>query len=659
MKLAALSCLLLAACAPSRSPAPAPPAPTPAAGGRTLAADEAIRAPSGATFPAPAGWWVDARGDLIELRSPEGDLHWFHVELAAADRDAAVAAAWKRAVPDFALAVEEAQDVPLEGWDAAAQVKFATPALSRRVVIALARKKGELWHVDLVDGGEAALDRRGAQVETGLLGLAVAGVEEESLAGREVALPADFADQLDAFVREGMAAAKVPGVAIAVVHRDKVVLERGWGVRTLGDKAPVTPATRFMIGSTTKPLTSLLMARLVDAGKLAWDTPVAKLMPTLAFGDPDFTKALTLRHTVCACTGMPRRDHDLIFDGEASPEQRIAALRDARPTTKIGETFQYSNVMVMLGGYAAARAVDATGKLGPAYARAMREQVFGPLGMTATTFDLAEAARAEHASPHPRDLAGEAVAQPPSVEAWTAGVAPAGSAWSTVRDMARVVRLELGEGKLDGAQVVSREALLARRAPQVKISNKLSYGMALVVGTALGLDVVWHNGGTFGFSSLLTAFPQQQLGIVILTNAGEADALAQSIQRRILELVLGAKPKASQHLADAVAAAAKERAQLAARASEPDPAWAAPLLGKWSAPGVGVVELRRDGKRLVLDTGQWSVTVAGGTRDGARELVSTSAPVAGFELVVRGEGANTTLIGVASGQDEIELRRVK
>ncbi len=90
-----------------------------------------------------------------------------------------------------------------------------------------------------------------------------------------------------------------------------LLLATGHGVRSLATGKPVTPTTRFMIGSTTKSLTTLLMAVLADRGLLTWDTPVTQILPSFALGDAATTAAVTLRHTVCACTGMPRQDQAL------------------------------------------------------------------------------------------------------------------------------------------------------------------------------------------------------------------------------------------------------------------------------------------------------------------------------------------------------------
>ena len=143
----------------------------------------------------------------------------------------------------------------------------------------------------MIDGAIAAAERRGAQLNIAVGSFEVAARTEENLAGRK-AHPLDAArvERFVAFAEAARKQAGVPGVALAVVQDGKIVLEKGLGVRELGANAPVTPATLFMIGSMTKPLTSLMMARLVDRKNFAWDTPVTKLLPAFALGDPVATR---------------------------------------------------------------------------------------------------------------------------------------------------------------------------------------------------------------------------------------------------------------------------------------------------------------------------------------------------------------------------------
>lgn len=634
---------------------PAEPAKPPGTGdatpvaARVLEHDEPITSASGATFTASTGWSVaDDRG-VVTLTGPERDLTLIYLELEADSGEQAIAAAWKRVQPDVALAVAQTDQQPArDGWDGQTQIVYVTPSAEQRVVVAVALGKGRTWRLFLVDGKEAALSRRGAQLGATVTSLKAPGVTRESWAGRPAAaLDAPSLAAIDGFVERAMKATGVPGAALAIVQGGKVIHERGFGVRELGKPAKVGPNTLFLTGSTGKSLMTLMMARAVDAGAFGWDTPVTGLLPTFALGDPEVTQALLVRHTVCACTGMPRQDLEMLFEyARVTPEMRVGELAAMTPTTKFGETFQYSNLLVMAGGYAAGHALYPRLKLGPAFDRAMQDQVFAPLGMTRTTYDFARASRGDHATPHAPDLAGTMSPVGLGAETWVTTVRPAGGQWSSVHDYTRVLLLELGKGVLDGKRVISEANLLERRKPQVAIDAERAYGMGLVVGTTNDVPVVTHSGGTAGFTTDYFWLPEHGVGVVIVANVGNGGLFIGAVRRRIFEALFAADAQADTMLTEGVAREQQRvAAELALVKADVDPAWLAPLLGAWTAPGLGRIELSARRGKVVLDAGEWQAPVGEKTGlDGSRSLAITSAPFAGFEVVAEDRAGARALV---------------
>jgi CubicO group peptidase (beta-lactamase class C family) len=633
----------------------APPGDPPRAGIRTLEADETVTLPSGATFTASAGWTVEVRSDLVVLTGPEGDLTAAYVEVEAVDRAAAITAAWSRWKPDFELSPAAEQDFPpREGWDAIGQVVYVTPSAEQRLVVAVGRRKGETWYVLMADGKQAAFSRRGAQLGTAVESLEAPGVEKESFVGK-TAHPLDAARlaELEKFIEEGRVAAKVPGCAIAIVQGGKIVFEKGFGVRQLGKPAKVTPRTLFMIGSVGKSLTTLMIARLVEAKKFGWDTPVIEVLPQFGLGDELTTREVKMRHTACACTGMPRQDFEMLFEGAVTPEERLASLKTMKPTTRFGETFQYSNLMVSAGGFAAGHSHAPGKKLGPAYDDAMQKLVFEPLGMKSTTFDFRKVAKADHAVPHPRDLRGEPRPMPIGAERWVLPVRPAGGTWSSVHDMARVLLLELGSGTLDGVRIIGEEYLLERRNPQIKISDDASYALGLTVGKTHGqLPAVNHGGGTGGFNTWFMFLPEHAVGMVIVSNASGAGQFNGAVERRLLEILFDGRPEAKEDLTSAIALAEKQRADDWKLIEEkPEAAWFEQYAGAWSAPGLGRIKLRNGKKTAILDAGEWKVPVGKMTdRDGTVKLITTGGMLPGIELIPREQDGRTVLVLDAAQQ---------
>ena len=203
-----------------------------------------------------------------------------------------------------------------------------------------------------------------------------------------------------------MAQGGVPGLAVAVVQDGRVVYADGFGVREQGGDEPVTAETLMMIGSTGKTMTTMLMAALVDEGLMAWDTPVVDVLPEFRLADPELTRQITLRHLVCACTGVPRRDLEMILNAdEMSAEDVIASLAEFRLFTDFGEAFQYSNQMVAAGGCAAAAADGASTARCSTAGSAACSSGFEPIGMHDTLVRQADVlARGNVAVPHGLDL---------------------------------------------------------------------------------------------------------------------------------------------------------------------------------------------------------------------------------------------------------------
>src|SRR5262249_55684032 len=364
------------------------------------------------------------------------------------------------------------------------------------------------------------------------------------------------------------AALRVPGVAISLYQEGKVVFEGGFGVRELGQPTPVDAETLFMVASNTKSMTTLLLATLVDEGKLTWDTPVTTVMPDFKLGDPETTKQVLIKHLVCACTGLPRQDFEWLFEFQkATPGSELALLATFQPTSKFGELFQYSNLLGAAGGFVAAHIIFPGRELGAAYDDAMAQRVFGPIGMTSTTFDFQKALTGNHASPHAWDIDGVTAKAEMAINYAIIPLRPAGGAWSNAKDMMRYLRMELGRGALpNGRRVAAQANVVNLREPQIKIGNDVSYGMGLEVDRKWGIPVVHHGGSLFGYKSDMFYLPEHDVAAVILVNSDEGGSMLEPFGRRLLEVLFDGKPEAEEDIAVAAknmkAAVLKERSRL-------------------------------------------------------------------------------------------------
>ena len=599
----------------------------------------------------PKGWTVANAAAPLTVAGPESDLKITFVgaPLTGSLGDCA-RAAWRRIDHEFDIPIRQQAEMPsTDGWGTTLQIVYDTPASEDRILVAIVRTLGDQAYVSLIDGTKAALSRRGAQIQEIVTNWKPAGLREPSLAGSEPKLFGEHERRaMNDFIGASMLKLRVPGVAVAIVQNGQTVYAEGFGVRKVGASDPVTPRTRFMIGSSTKPLTTLMMAKLVDTGRFDWSTPVTQVLPGFALADAEVTNKLEMRHTVSASTGMPRRDLDLIFRYRGiRPEDRMAEMKQMEPTTGFGELFQYSNYLVAAGGYAAAHSFAPDSSLADAYSTAMRQLVFDPLGMSETS--VLQSDSAQEASPHGLGMDGESAPIDPDIEHFADAIAPAGSIWSTVLDMARYLRFELSNGANDaGEQVVSLKNFLARRQPAVNIDAKSSYGLGLFLSQRQEIDEISHDGNTLGFTSGLFFLPKHGIGMVVLANLRAANSFLLAVNQRLYELLLGAESKA-ESIAAAAASSLNEsmrRTQARVKTSSPETAWIANFVGQYRCEELGPAEIFKCGTGYRIQFESWTSDLGAEEQSSrSRQIVLTSPPWIGVRLQVSDSSGSLILDG--------------
>ncbi len=659
--LALIPAAVLSACStnpPPAAPTPSPPpheatttAPSSAKAPRpvTLAADTDEATPGGATFTAPAAWAFAVLADRAELTGPEPDLRVVIVDSTALTADDAVAKAWLAVHPDFKRPLKVATPRPgRHGWEERRDYEYETSPDEKRVVFARALRKGSAWTVALLESSDASFEKRLAGVQRISESLRPKGYVRESFAGKTPhKLDADHVKAIVDAMDRARDQAGIPGVAIALAQDGKVVYEGGLGVRELGKPDKVDAHTRFMIASNTKALTTLLFAKLVDEHKLTWETPVSSLYPDFKLGDADTTRQVLVKHLICACTGLPRQDLEFLFNfDKATPKSEMAVLGTMQPTTKFGETFQYSNPLAAAAGFVAGYVASPKKELGAAYDDAMQSRVFGPLGMTETTFDFGRALHVDHATGHELDVDGKTAAVVMDLNRSIIPLRPAGEAWSSVHDMAKYVSMELSNGKLpDGKAYVSEDSLLARRKPQVTIGQFATYGMGLAVDTEWGVPFVHHGGDMIGYHSDMFWIPDAGVGGVILAN-GPGWLVRRAFIRKTLEVLYDGQPEAEE---DAAGAIAQFKAEIAAERPRltipPDPDVVAKLAKRYSNSALGGIAVTTDGKSCTFAFGGWKSPMATRKNDDGTVSMVTVAPGAdGFAFVIGERDGKRTLV---------------
>ena len=607
---------------------------------------------SGPSFTLPPDWTRKAEGPVQTLQPPEADTRLVIVDVGpAADAKAAAAAAWKLYRGGESHPFRLIQPTPARnGWDEQAVVAYETSPTEHLAIQAIARRKGQAWTVLIVDGSQATTEKRSGPMGVILSSLRPPGYQRETFAGR-TAHPLDPAriQALLDFVKTAAEETHTPGVGIALIDHGKIVYEGGVGVREAGKPQPVDAHTRFMIASNTKGMSTLLLAKLVDEGKLKWDQPVTQVYPSFRLGSADTTHQVLMRHLVCACTGVPRKDYEWIFTTTAKTPTATTfdQLAATEPTSKFGEVFQYNNLMATAAGFIGGHIVNPKLELGAAYDQAMQTEIFAPLGMKDTTFSMATALAGDHASPHGEDFDGKLRVLRQDINYAIAPFRPAGGAWSSPHDMILYVQDELTQGVLpDGKRLLSADALLARRARSVPISEDQWYGMGLMEDARWGVQVIHHGGDLSGYHSDWFAIPSAQVGAVILTNADEGVLIRGPFMRRLLELMYDGNPEAAEDVASAAKRTEAGRIVERKRLILPiAPADATGLAKAYVSPDLGRLTVEKAaGGAVRIRTAAWSSEVASRHNDdGTVALVTADPEIDGLAFVIGTKDGKRTL----------------
>lgn len=349
--------------------------------------------------------------------------------------------------------------------------------------------------------------------------------------------------EIDAYASKAGTDWKVPGFAIAIVKDDRVVFARGYGIRQLGKPDVVDKDTLFAIASNSKAFTSAALAILVDEGKIKWDDPVTKYLPWFQLYDPWVTREMTIRDLLSHRSGLATFGGDLLwYESTYSREEIIRRVRFLKPVTSFRSRYGYQNIMFLTAGQIVP---VITAKSWDDF---VRERFFTPLGMTGTTTEYRELlATPNIATPHNQLDGKMRVIRYDNVE--NGGGAAAIN--SSVADMAQWLRLQLGRGTYEGKKIFSADRSREMWTPQTIISGiseqaeKFNptthfnlYGLGWSINDYQGRKVISHGGGLDGMISRVAMMPEENLGLVILTNS--ESPLPNVLSNKIFDMFLGA-----------------------------------------------------------------------------------------------------------------------
>ena len=397
------------------------------------------------------------------------------------------------------------------------------------------------------------------------------------------------------------------GMAIAIVKDDKVAMAKGYGVRELGKPDKVDENTLFAIASNTKAFTTASLAILVDEGKLNWNDKVSKYLPDFHMYDPWVTNELTIRDIVSHRVGLDTFSGDLLwYDTTYSTDEILRRVRYLKPVSSFRTRYGYQNLMFIAVG----RVVEKVS--GMPWADFVKARILTPLGMSRTTTSVRDL-KDNYAMPH-NESGGKLRVLPLGFLDSASGAVRLNS---SVADLSKWIRLQLGRGKFEGKQIFSEAQSWQMWQPNIMIpvsdasmrnnptKHFNSYGMGWFLFDYHGRKIMNHSGGLDGMLSYTVLVPEENTGFVVLTNS-ESPAFA-IMMNKIMDVMLGA-PKHDWN-ADAVKQVAAAKANDVEEAKKVDAArvpntkptlTTAAYAGTYSSQMYGDVTVGEENGKLVM-----------------------------------------------------------
>jgi serine beta-lactamase-like protein LACTB len=333
---------------------------------------------------------------------------------------------------------------------------------------------------------------------------------------------------LDAFVLREMEDKKLPGVAIALVHGQQIIWQKGYGYSDPKTKTPITSETIFRVGSVSKLFTDIAVMQLVEKGDLDLDAAVTKYIPEFTPENP-FKKSITLRQLMSHRAGLVREPPvgSYFESGDPTLSDTIKSLNKTALVYKPESRHKYSNAGIAAVGYVLEKTK------GRPFADYLKDALLAPLGMQNTSFKPTPATAKRLAHAQMWTVFGKKYDAP----TFELGIAPAGSMYTTTGDLATFAGALFSANKNAPGAFLKKKTLEQMWTPQFSPSDKKNgAGLGFFVSDLQGHRKVGHGGAIYGFSTQLSVLPDDELAVVVVSTKD----LSNGVTTRIADIALSA-----------------------------------------------------------------------------------------------------------------------
>ncbi len=344
--------------------------------------------------------------------------------------------------------------------------------------------------------------------------------------------------KFEQYAEESMCDWETPGMAVTIVQGDDIVYSKAFGVKTDKGNNPVTTDTIFQVGSTSKAFTAVLVAMLVDEGKIKWKDPVIEHLSDFEMYDPWVSREFMVEDLMAQRSGMPPHALDALVLFGFDRDYTRHALRYVKPTSSFRSEFAYQNNLFLV----AAELIEKhTGK---SWEENIKERIFEPLSMSASTMDMESFQEMEDVTSLHHRLGDKIITlckDWPYLH-WSYVYGPAGGINSNITDMAKWLKFQVNSGVFDSKLLVTEESMNFMHTPKtittLSTGKKQYYAQAWVYRENTPYPIVWHNGGTTGCKTMVAIVPEAKVGIVVLSNLIDS-SLPDALAFRFLDMYLG------------------------------------------------------------------------------------------------------------------------
>jgi CubicO group peptidase (beta-lactamase class C family) len=345
-----------------------------------------------------------------------------------------------------------------------------------------------------------------------------AGLSQSPKLKKDPALITQIVEEFKSKVPSWFRESNIPGIAFAIVDDEKILGQQVGGHTTRNKDRLIDPETIFSIQSMSKSFTALGVLMAVQDGLLDLDEPITTYLPDFTVNSPyeeHPQRKMTLRLLLAHRAGFTH-EAPLGNNYDCRPhtfEEHVLSISDSWLRYPVDYCFSYANQGIDLAGYILQI------KSGMPFWEYIKIKVLDPLGMTSTTLNFEEIKKRTnralgHVSPRSYIPDGIPVDIP---------MIPAGGVYSNISDMGRYLQFHINKGRISGKQILREDLIEEMHSVQFpETRQKAGYGLCLNKYFVSSTYLLFHSGGGYGFSSLMTMHPELKIGVVTMSNSSRS-----------------------------------------------------------------------------------------------------------------------------------------